>query len=112
MQMERLVAPTSVAIVGASNKIFKVGGAIARNAINSDYQGKIFLVNPKIETLFGRKVYSNLLEIPESIDLVEIVVPADLVPAIMEQSAQKGVKGVIIVSAGFAEVGVKNFRIG
>ncbi len=110
LQMKRLIEPRSVAIVGASSKIGKVGGAITRNALEGNYPGKIYLVNPNTNRIFGRKVYPNLKEIPDEIDLVEIVVPAHLVPTIMEQAVEKGVKGAIIISSGFAEIGRKDLQ--
>jgi len=110
LQMKRLMEPSTVAIVGASGKIEKVGGAITRNALESDYPGKIYLVNPNVTQIFGRKVYPSLEEIPEKIDLVEIVVPAPVVPMVMEQAARKGVKGAAIISAGFAEVGKEDLQ--
>ncbi len=104
-QMKRIMEPRSVAIIGASGKIDKVGGAITRNALESDYQGKIYLVNPNTATIFGRKVYPSVAAIPGEIDLAEIVVPAPLVPGVMEEVARKDAKGAVIISAGFAEVG-------
>ncbi|MCW4037268.1 MAG: CoA-binding protein [Candidatus Bathyarchaeota archaeon] len=105
LQMKRIMEPRSVAIVGASGKIEKVGGAVTRNALESDYLGKIYLVNPNTTQIFGRKVYPSLEEVPGEVDLAEIVVPAPIVPTVMEEAARKGVKGAVIVSAGFAEVG-------
>ena len=103
-QIRNLVEPDSVAIVGASGKIQKVGGAITRNALEGEYTGKIYLVNPNAKRIFGKKVYQSLREIQDSIDLVEIVVPAPIVPTFMEQAVEKGVKGVIIISSGFSEI--------
>jgi acetyltransferase len=105
LQMKRLVEPHSVAIVGASGKIHKVGGAITRNALEGGYDGKIYLVNPNAKRIFGKRVYPNLEDIPNDVDVVEIVVSAPLVPMIMEQAVRKRVKGAIIISSGFAEVG-------
>lgn len=105
LQMKRLVEPHSVAIVGASGKIHKVGGAITRNALEGGYGGKIYLVNPNVKRIFGKRVYPNLEDIPNDVDVVEIVVSAPLVPMIMEQAVRKRVKGAIIISSGFAEVG-------
>jgi len=104
-QMKSLVEPSSVAIVGASGKIEKVGGAITRNALEGEYHGKIYLVNPNAKRIFGKKVYPSLEEVPDHVELVEIVVSAPLVPMIMDQAVKKGVKGAIIISSGFAEVG-------
>ncbi len=105
IQMKRLIAPRSVAIVGANNKIDKVGGAVTRNALGSKYDGKIFLVNPNATEMFGQKVYPDIESIPNDIDVVEVVVHASMVPGILEQAAKKGIKGAIIISSGFAEVG-------
>jgi acetyl coenzyme A synthetase (ADP forming)-like protein len=110
LQMKRIMEPRSVAIIGASGKIDKVGGAITRNALESDYQGQIYLVNPAATTIFGRTVYPSVATIPGEIDLAEIVVPAPIVPAIMNEIARKNVKGVIIISAGFAEVGNESLQ--
>lgn len=110
LQMKRLMEPRSVAIVGASGKIEKVGGAVTRNALESDYLGKIYLVNPNTTQIFGRNVYPSLEEVPDEVDLAEIVVPAPIVPTVMEEAARKGVKGAVIVSAGFAEVGKKSLQ--
>jgi acetyltransferase len=100
-----LLEPRSVAIVGASSDIRKVGGAISRNALSGSFKGRIYLVNPRRRTILGRRVYPDLTSIPGDLDLVEIVVPAEAVPDVMVQAAEKDVKAAIIVSAGFAEVG-------
>ncbi len=110
LQMKSLVEPRTVAIVGASSKIEKVGGAITRNALEGEYGGHIYLVNPNATQIFGRKVYRNLEEVPDDIDLVEIVVPAASVPSVMEQAVKKRVKGALIISSGFAEVGRKDLQ--
>ncbi len=106
-QMKKLIEPKSVAIVGASDKIDKVGGALTRNAMNSGYDGDIYLVNPKLSTIFGKKAYPTVDEIPEEFDLAEIVVPANIVPEILEQVGRKKASGAIIISSGFAETGNK-----
>jgi acetyltransferase len=110
IRMKRLIEPRSVAIVGANDKIDKVGGAVTRNALGSKYAGKIYLVNPNATEMFGQNVYSDIESIPDDIDLVEIIVNASMVPMILEQAAQKGVKGAIIISSGFAEVGNRDLQ--
>lgn len=104
-QIKAIMQPESIAIIGASNKIDTINGIITRNALTGGYLGRIYLVNPNTDTIFGRRVYPNIKEIPDRVDLAEIVVPARIVPKIMEEAAEKGVKGVVIVSSGFAEVG-------
>lgn len=100
-----LLEPRSVAIVGASSEIQKVGGAISRNALSGSYRGRIYLVNPRRKFILGHRVYPDLASVPGDLDLVEIVVPAEAVPEVMIQAGEKGVKAAIIVSAGFAETG-------
>jgi acetyl coenzyme A synthetase (ADP forming)-like protein len=104
-ELRRVFEPESVAIIGASDKIDKVGGAITRNVLNSNYGGKVYLVNPNLPRIFGRKAYSSVEELPEDVDLVEIIVPASLVPETMRRLAGKNVAGAVIISAGFAESG-------
>jgi acetyltransferase len=110
LQMKRLIEPRSVAIIGANDKIDKVGGAVTRNALGGKYTGKIYLVNPNTTEMFGQKVYPDIESIPDDIDLVEVVVHASLVPGILEQAAKKSIKGAIIISSGFAEVGRRDLQ--
>jgi acetyltransferase len=109
-QMRCLIEPRSVAIVGATDKTDKVGGAVTRNALGGKYTGRIYLVNPSATEIFGQKVYPNLESIPEDIDLVEIVIPAPLAPDILKQAAKKGAKGAVIISSGFAEIGSRDLQ--
>ncbi|MBS7631961.1 CoA-binding protein [Candidatus Bathyarchaeota archaeon] len=107
--LKPLFEPKSVALIGASHKLHKVGGALARNALSSSFSGQIYPVNPNLKTLFGHRVYRDLNEVPEVVDLVEIAVPGSAVPRVLLEAAQKGVKAAIIVSSGFAEIG--NFEL-
>ncbi len=105
MSLEAFFNPKSVAIVGASHNKGKVGYEILANMRQAGYTGKIFPVNNKIDNIDGLKCYPDLLAIDEVPQLVVIVVPAKIVPDIMAQCAQIGVKAVIIITAGFKEVG-------
>jgi len=105
MSLERFFNPKSVAIVGASREPGKVGYEILTNIINAGYEGKIFPVNPKAQEIGRFKCYSDLEAIGEVPELVIIVVPAGIVPDIMNQCAAIGVKAVIIITAGFKEIG-------
>jgi len=97
--------PNSIAVIGASNDPRKWGYRMINNPIDSGYNGSIYPVNLKEKEIAGLKAYPSILKVPEDIDLAVIVVPAPIVPQIMEECVEKGVKGVIIVSAGFAETG-------
>ncbi len=105
MNLDTIFYPKSVAIIGASTKVGSVGNDIVKNLATQGYTGKIFPVNPKAVELYGMKCYSNIKNIKEKVDLAIIVVPAAAVPEVMQEVAEEKVKGVIIISAGFKEVG-------
>ena len=97
--------PQSLAIVGASRNPEKLGHAVLSNIINSGFPGRVYPVNPKARALMGLPCYPSVLEIPDPVDLAIIVIPYPYVPAVVEQCGQKGVKGIIVISAGFRETG-------
>jgi len=105
MNLENFFNPQSVAIVGASRQKGKVGYELVSNMIEAGFKCKIFPVNPKAETIEGLKCYPDIESIGQIPDLVIIVVPAEIVPVVMQQCAKVGVKSVIIITAGFKEVG-------
>ncbi|MBN2271362.1 MAG: acetate--CoA ligase family protein [Sedimentisphaerales bacterium] len=105
MGLESFFNPRSVAIVGASRQEGKVGYEILANMIAAGYKGQIFPVNPKAEEIEGLKCYASLESIPDAPELVLIVVPAKMVPAVMQECAKVGSKAVVIITAGFKEVG-------
>jgi 4-hydroxybutyryl-CoA synthetase (ADP-forming) len=96
--------PKSIAVVGASEKPGTVGKAIISNIMNG-YKGEIYPVTPSHETVFGKKAYKSILDIPNKIDLAVVVTPSKIVPAVMEDCGKKNVRGAIIITAGFKEVG-------
>ena len=96
--------PKSIAVVGASTKEGSIGHDILKNLING-FSGKIYPVNPKAENLLGLKCFPNLESVSAKIDLAIIVVPAPIVLGILESVAKLGIKGLIIISAGFKEIG-------
>ena len=105
MSFESFFNPQSVAIVGASRQKGKVGYEILKNIIDARFEGEIFPVNPKADTIEGLKCYPDLQSIGKVPDLVIIIIPAKFVPAMMQQCVKVGVKSVIIITAGFKEVG-------
>jgi len=107
MSLENFFNPQSVAIVGASRHKGKVGYEVLSNMVNAGYEGKIFPVNPRAKTINGLTCYPDLESIRQTPDLVIVIVPAKTVPAVMRQCAKVGAKAVIIVTAGFREVGEK-----
>lgn len=103
--MEKILSPKSIAIVGVSNDLQKVGSVLLRNLLEGGYNGKVYPINPKYTELQGRQVFPNILAVNDDIDLVCISLPYQLVEEIVDQCIMKKVKTVLIVSAGFSETG-------
>jgi 4-hydroxybutyryl-CoA synthetase (ADP-forming) len=97
------LSPKSIAIIGASDKEGSVGRAITSNILKG-YTGKIFPISPTRETVFDKKAYKSVLDVPEEIDLAVVVTRNDVVPSVLEECGKKKLKGVIIITAGFKEV--------
>jgi len=103
--LDRVFFPRSVAVVGASNEQRKVGYTVMRNLIAYGFPGDIFPINQKHDKIFERPTFKSILELPAAPDLVAISTPAPTVPEIVDQCGQRGVRGIIILTAGFREVG-------
>jgi acetyltransferase len=109
--LERLFNPKSVVIIGASPKEKTVGFGLAQNILTGKNERKIFFVNPNQKLVLGVETYSSLLNIKENIDLVVIAVPAVYVSKVIDDCVQKKVGGIIIVSAGFGEIGKEGLAL-
>lgn len=105
MSLHSLFVPRSIAVIGASTTPGSVGNDVARNLIESDFAGDVYLVNPKTDALFSRPCYPSIDAIPGSIDLVIIIVPAKIVPAVLREAGERMVRAAVIISAGFKESG-------
>jgi len=108
-QMNLFFDPPSVAVIGASRKIMKAGHVIFKNFVESKrrgvFKGELYPVNPYEKQILGFRCYPSITEIPGEVELIVIVVPADVVPEIIADAAVKGVKAAVIISGGFGEVG-------
>lgn len=104
-RMDSIFYPKSIAVVGASRHPGSVGHSLLANLIDSRFQGVVYPVNPKARWVLGIRCYPNVIEIPDVVDLAVILVPAPLVPEVLEECGKKAIKGAIIISAGFKEVG-------
>jgi acetyltransferase len=111
MNFESFFNPKSVAIVGASRQKGKVGYEILTNLVGAGFKGKIFPVNPNAESVEGLKCYPSIEAICEKPELVIVVVPAAVVPAVLQECAAVGVKSVVIITAGFKEVGEEGKKL-
>jgi len=103
--------PKSVAIIGASHIPGKIGYAIMENFIKGGYRGIIYPINPNISSIFNLLVYPSIKKVPEEVDLALIAVPAAIVPKVLKECIEKKVKGVIIISSGFSEIGSEGKKL-
>ncbi len=104
-KIEAIFEPSSVAVIGASQRAGSVGKAVFKNLLEGEFVGVLYPVNFKAKSICGVKAYSTLAEIRDEVDLAVIIVPAHKVCAVTKEAGEKGVKGVIVISAGFREVG-------
>ncbi|MFH1080198.1 MAG: acetate--CoA ligase family protein [Pseudomonadota bacterium] len=103
--LDRLFNPASVAVIGASEVPGKAAERRTRSLILGGYPGKIFLINPKRDTLFGMKAYPSILDIDQEVDLVMVVVAQKLIPQAVADSVKMRAKGIVIITAGLGETG-------
>jgi len=103
--LESLFRPKSVAVIGASSKELSIGNRVIKNLIDFGFKGGIYPINPKADEIRGLKAYKSIMDCPDNIDVVHMVIPAKFVPMAMEDCGKKGVKNVIINSGGFSETG-------
>jgi acetate---CoA ligase (ADP-forming) len=111
MSLQSFFNPKSVAIIGASRQKGKVGYEILVNLVAGGYKGKIYPVNNKTDEIEGLKCYPDMPSIGETPDLVIVIVPAQFVPAVMEECAKVKAKSVVVITAGFKEVGPEGKKL-
>ncbi|HEY9639413.1 MAG TPA: CoA-binding protein, partial [Coleofasciculaceae cyanobacterium] len=109
--LKTLFAPHTVAVIGATDKPGSVGRTLLWNLISHPFGGMVFPVNPKHASVLGIKAYPTIGTVPESVDLAIIVTPAPTVPGIIAECVEAGVKGAIIISAGFKEAGAAGVEL-
>jgi acetyltransferase len=109
--LKSLFRPKSAAVIGASSKELSIGNRVIKNLIDFGFQGEIYPINPSADEIRGIKAYKSILDCPEGIDVVHMVIPAKFVPQAVEDCGKKGVKNIIINSGGFAETGPEGVAI-
>lgn len=97
--------PKSIAVVGASREPYKIGHVILKNFIDGGFPGPIYPVNPSAKRILGLTCYPSVMDIPGKVDSAVIAIPAKLVPAAVRECGEKKIKGVVVISGGFSEVG-------
>lgn len=109
--LEMFFAPRSIAVVGAGREPGKLGHDVLKNLLQYGYKGQVYPINPKADEILGLKCYPTVLDVPDPIDLAVVVVPARFVPEVIQQCGEKGVRGAVIISAGFKEAGLEGVKL-
>ena len=110
-QMDPIFKPRSVAVIGASNKPGRWGYNTMQRLVRTSYQGAIFPVNPNEREILGIPAYSTITDVPGPVDLAVVIIPAPLVPAVMAECVRAGVRGAVVISAGFAELSAEGMAL-
>lgn len=105
-----LMRPKTIAVIGASATPGKIGYTVMANLIEGKYNGKIYPINPTATEILGLKVYPTIADVPDSIDAAVVTVPAKLVLEVADECGKKGVKGLIVITSGFSEVGRRDLE--
>ena len=103
--LDAIFTPHSVAVVGATERMGSVGRSVVWSLVSSPFGGTVYPVSEKRASVLGIKAYPHVADIPEPVDLAVIVTPATSVPAVVSECAEAGVRGIIVISAGFKEHG-------
>ncbi len=103
--VSNLFYPKSIAVVGASRRAESVGGSLFSNLLFNKYQGILYPVNPKAESIFGGRCYRDVRDIPGKVDLAVLIIPNVAIPKTLKACARRGIRSVIVISAGFKEIG-------
>jgi acetyl coenzyme A synthetase (ADP forming)-like protein len=109
--LKYLFSPSAIAVIGASAREGSLGRATFANILFNGFKGVVYPVNLRAKSILGVKAYPSVSNIPDPIDLAVIIVPASEVPIVMEECGRKGVKGVVVISAGFKEIGEKGRQL-
>ena len=103
--LEPIFSPRSVAVIGASRNRDSIGFALLHNLVMGEFQGAIFPINPHASSIHSLKAYPRIGDVPDPVDLAMVLVPRHLVLAVVDECIEAGVKGLVTITAGFAETG-------
>ena len=109
--LDKIFHPASVAVIGASPREGTIGSALVKNILSGGYGGRIFLVNPQYQEIYGLAVSPTLSQIKDPVDLVVLATPLQTALQIMEECVRQGVKAAVIISAGGKEIGESGNRL-
>ena len=103
--LDVIFKPSSVAVIGASRHPGSIGYQILDNLVTFGFKGKVFPINPFADAIHSFKCHASVLAVADAIDLAVVVVPKDRVFEVVDQCGEKGIRGLVVISAGFKEVG-------
>lgn len=106
-RLDAVFSPRSVAVIGASRSQRKVGWEILHNLVSYDFQGRVYPVNPKADAVHSIRAYPTVLDVPDDVDLAVVVVPSAYTLDVVRECGEKGVRGLVVITAGFSETGPK-----
>src|SRR5213594_4226219 len=103
--MNRIMKPKAVAVIGASSEAGKIGNSVMKNLINGGYKGQVYPINPSTDEIMGLKAYKSVKDVPADIDVAVFAIPAKFVAAAIAECGEKKIPGAVLIPSGFAEVG-------
>jgi len=108
--LETLFRPHSIAVIGASRRQGTIGNRLFHNLLHQEFRGVVYPVNPNAEAVASVKTYPSVLDIPGSVDMAVIITPVEPVQQLIEECGQKGVRIIVVISAGFGEIGAEGIK--
>ena len=111
LQLDAIFRPRSVAVIGASRQKNTIGREILRNLVEFEFTGPVYPVNPHADAVGSMKCYPSVLDVPDEVDLAVVTVPRERALEVVEQCGKKGVRGLVMITAGFKEVGGRGARL-
>ncbi len=109
--LEPIFSPRSVAVIGASRNRNSLGFALVHNLVFGQFNGAIFPVNPHASNIHSLKAYKSVGDIPDPVDLAVVMVPRPLVPGVIDDCLEKGIKGLVVITAGYSETGAEGLAL-
>ena len=103
--LENFTNPKSIAFIGANENFpFNMGSMQLLSLVENKYQGKIYPIHPRLDTIYGIKAYKSIADVPDKVDLAQLILPKQHVPSVLRDLGEHGVKNIILITAGYREI--------